>query len=60
MKPENSQVLTGCEPELPRHQPADTATGGPSSSCEMIILRNKCHGETMKVCLRIFTTALRS
>ena len=35
-------------------------TGGPSSSCEMIILRNKSHGEIIRVCMGIFTTALRN
>ena len=34
-------------------------TGSPSSSCEMIILRNKSLGENIRVCMRIFTTALR-
>ena len=33
-------------------------TGSPSSSCEMILLRNKNHGENMRVCMGIFTTAL--
>ena len=33
--------------------------GGPSSSCEMIILRNNSHGEIKGVCMGIFTTALR-
>ena len=39
------------------------ATGGPSSSCEMIILRNKknkSHGEIIRVCMGIYTTALRN
>ena len=35
-------------------------TGGPSSSCEMIILRNKSHSEIIRVCMGIFTTALRN
>ena len=30
----------------------------PSSSCEMIILRNKSDGEIIRVCVGIFTTAL--
>ena len=34
-------------------------TGGLSSSCEMIILRSKSHGEIIRVCRGIFTTALR-
>ena len=34
-------------------------TGGPSSSCEMIILRNNSHGGIIRVCMGIFTTALR-
>ena len=37
-----------------------SVTGGPSSSCEMIILRNKSHGEIIRVCMGIFTTALRN
>ena len=32
--------------------------GGPSSSCEMIILRNNSHGGIIRVCMGIFTTAL--
>ena len=35
-------------------------TGGPSSSCEMIILRNNSHGRIIRVCMGIFTTALRN
>ena len=35
-------------------------TGDPSSSCEMIILHNNSHGGIIRVCLRIFTTALRN
>ena len=34
--------------------------GGPSSSCEMIILRNNGHGGIIRVCMGIFTTALRN
>ena len=30
---------------------------GQSSSCEMTILRNRSHGEIIRVCMRIFTTA---
>ena len=37
-----------------------SSTGGPSSSCEMIILRNKGHGGIIRVCMGIFTTALRN
>ena len=36
------------------------STGGPSSGCEMIILRNKSHGEIIRVCLGIFTTDVRN
>ena len=36
-----------------------STTGGPSSSCEMIILRNNSHGGIIRVCMGIFTTALR-
>ena len=39
---------------------ADTVTGGLSSSCEMIILRNNSHGGIIRVCMGIFTTALRN
>ena len=35
-------------------------TGSPSSSCEMIILQNKSHGENIRVCMKIFTTALKN
>ena len=35
-------------------------TGDPSSSCEMIILHNNSHGGIIRVCMRIFTTALRN
>ena len=34
--------------------------GGPSFSCEMIILRNNGHGGIIRVCMGIFTTALRN
>ena len=36
------------------------STGGPSSGCEMIILRNKSHGEIIRVCFGIFTTDVRN
>ena len=36
----------------------EQTTGGPSSSCEMIILRNNSHGGIIRVCMGIFTTAL--
>ena len=35
-------------------------TGGPSSSCEMIILHNNSHGGIIRVSIGIFTTALRN
>ena len=35
-------------------------TGGPSSSCEVIILQIKSHGEIIRVRMGIFTTALRN
>ena len=38
----------------------DWYTGGPSSSCEMIILRSKSHGEIISVCMGIFTTTFRN
>ena len=34
-------------------------TDGPCSSCEMIILRNKSRGGIIRVCMGIFTTALK-
>ena len=34
--------------------------GGSSSSCEMIILRNNSYGGIIRVCMGIFTTALRN
>ena len=37
-----------------------STTGGPSSSCEMIILRNNSNSEIMRVCMGIFTIALRN
>ena len=37
-----------------------SVTGGPSSSCEMITLRNKSHSEIIRVCMGIFTAALRN
>ena len=36
------------------------STGGSSSSCEMIILRNKSNGKIIWVCIGIFTTAFRN
>ena len=30
-----------------------SVTGGPSSSCEMIILRNKSHNKIIRVCMGI-------
>ena len=36
------------------------STGGLSSSCEMIILRNKSHGEIIRLCMAIVTTEVRS
>ena len=38
----------------------DSGTGGPSSSCEMIILRNNGYGGIIRVCIGIFTSALRN
>ena len=38
----------------------DFSTGGPSSSYEMIILRTNSHGGITRVCMRIFTTAIRN
>ena len=38
----------------------DFSTGGPSSSYEMIILRTNSHGGIIRVCMGIFTTALRN
>ena len=39
---------------------ATSHTGGPSSSCEMIILRNNGHGGITRVCMGIFASALRN
>ena len=39
---------------------AQCTIGGPSSSCDMIILRNNSHGRIIRVCMGIFTTALRN
>ena len=38
----------------------NVTTGSPSSSCEMIILHNNSHSGIIRVCMRIFTTALRN
>ena len=38
----------------------DFSTGGPSSSYEMIILCTNSHGGIIRVCMGIFTTALRN
>ena len=42
------------------HVRAYQAAGGPSSGCEMIILRNNSHGGIIRVCMGIFTTALKN
>ena len=39
---------------------AGRATGGPGASYEKIILHNNRHGGIIRVCMRIFTTALRN
>ena len=36
------------------------AIGSPSSSCEMILLRNNSHGGIIRICMGIFTTTLRN
>ena len=43
-------------------KPSMSTTGSPSSSCEMIILRNNSHGVIIRVCMGIFTAvkAVRS
>ena len=41
-------------------KPSMSTTGSPSSSCEMIILRNNSHGVIIRVCMGIFTAALRN
>ena len=38
----------------------DFSTGGPSSSYDMIILRTNSHGGIIRVCMGIYTTALRN
>ena len=35
-------------------------TGGSTFSCEMILLQDNSHGEIKRVCMGIFTTALRN
>ena len=42
------------------HTRGGLLTSTPSSSCEMIILRSDSHGGITKVCMGIFTTALRN
>ena len=39
---------------------AGRASSGPGASCEKIILHNNRHGGIIRVCMRIFTTALRN
>ena len=39
---------------------AGRATDSPGASCEKIILHNNRHGGIIRVCMRIFTTALRN
>ena len=48
------------EGKILREAIAVFTTGGPSYSCEMIILRNNSHGRIVRVCMGIFTTALRN
>ena len=48
------------EGKILREEIAVFTTGGLSSSCEMIILRNNSHGGIIRVCMGIFTTALRN
>ena len=43
-----------------RSQNLSRNTGGPSSSCEMILLRNKSRGEIKIVSMGLFTTAPRN
>lgn len=42
------------------YQLTGNPTGDPSSSCEMIFLRINSHGGNIRVCMGIFTTALRN
>ena len=46
--------------KIVRARRTSSITGGPSSSCEMIILRNNSHDGIIRVCMGIFTTALRN
>ena len=39
---------------------ARLSTGGQSSNCEIVILQDNSHGETIRVCMGIFTTAPRN
>ena len=43
----------------PRFEGISKFTGGPGSSCEIIILHNRRRGQNRRVWLEIFTTALR-
>ena len=55
-----SPLLPSAVPTTPPPPfPFTNSTGGPSSSCEIIILRNKSLGEIIRLCMGIFTTALR-
>ena len=56
-----SPLLPSAVPTTPPPPfPFTNSTGGPSSSCAIIILRNKSLGEIIRVCMGIFTTALRN
>ena len=53
-----SQLCMWCRRRVPKN--SVLCTGGPSSSCEMIILRNNSHGGIIRVGMGIFTTARRN
>ena len=62
---QNSSNLAAGIQIFPRlHRPNSTIfhsiTGSPSSSCEMVIFRNKSREENFRVCMGIFTAALRN
>ena len=45
------------EGKILREEIAAFTTGGPSSSCDMIILRNNSHGGIIRVCMGIISNS---
>ena len=58
--PSKFQDRCMCISMLSPRRTVRSTTGGPSSSCEMIILRNNDHGGIIRVCMGIFTSALKN